>query len=708
MSASNPKIRGTHTDGTQEKTGLEAALRRRKGGAVAYLIGVALLSLLFRAAVPPQAAGLSPADDQLFVRLAHHLLEGAWLGPFDAYTLAKGIFFPAFMATASVMELPLRIAEQLVYLLASGFMGWVVTRLSGSRGLGLLAFTALALNPVPWEASMARVARESLYMALSLAVVAVASILLLEEHGALARRTRCALSAALGAVFAAYWLTREESVWLYPAFGVLVAASLGPMVRSWWQGRLSREAIRKIAGASSVELGISLGVFLILAGSVAAMNYTRYGAFLTSDFREGNFKQACGALMRIKPDVWQRYIVFSEDAANRAYSVSPAATELQSYLTSTWWSKLSCSVLQLNPCPKAVAGGWFMWALRDAVAWAGYYNTEDQAQRFYARLAKEVNEACDTKRISCFAPRSSLVPPFRSEYVRTMIDASQRAVVSLLSLGGGQVGALHSQGTPAQIAFFEEMVGRVTRPEVPIQAKLAISGLVATHGGDPELSVVDAEGQRVAAEVQTKPRPEAEEFFRNRGMKDPKVIQFVLSTDCPASRCRLKVQEPHGDAALAPVIALGQGSDIQENHIWVYVHSVDALPASTPGGAEERDRAIQSLMRPLAAAYAYAMPVLVLVGLAGLVFCCSSLRRVRQHRALLALVAACGTACLARIAMIAYIDASLWPAVHTYYLSAAAPFLILLVVVSLYLGYVTLKVRGSVWLSRARVAAPSR
>jgi hypothetical protein len=681
---------------------------RRKGGAIAYLIGVALLSLLFRAAVPPQAVGLSPADDQLFVRLAHHLLEGAWLGPFDDYTLAKGIFFPAFMATASAMELPLRIAEHLVYLLVSGFMGWVMTRLSGSRGLGMVGFTALAFNPVPWEASMARVARESLYMVLSLAVFALASILWLEDRGALARRTRCALSAVLGAVFAAYWLTREESVWLYPALGVLVAASLSPVVSSWWNGRLSGEAIRKLALASSVELGISSGVFLILAGSVATTNYMHYGAFLTSDFREGNFKKAFGALLRIKPDVWQRYVVFPEDAATRAYSVSPAVAELQSYLTSTGWAAYSCGLLQLNPCPKAVVGGWFMWALRDAVAWAGYYKTEGEAQRFYARLAEEVNEACDTNRIPCLARRSSLVPPFRSEYVRPMMDAAKRAVISLLWLGEGQVGASPSFGAPAQISFFEEIVGRVTPPDVAARTKLTLSGLVATYGGGPEVSVVNAKGQRVAAEIQAQPRPEAEALFRNRGMKDPKVIQFALSTDCPASRCHLKVQEPDGDFAVIPIITLAPGAEIQENHIWISVQNVKTLlfPGAS-GAAAERDRTIQSLMRPLAVAYAYATPFLLLVAMAGIVLCGCSPQRIRQHRALLALVGACAVACLTRVVVIAYIDASFWPAVRTYYLSAAVPFLILLVVVGLYLGYETLRVQWWEWMSRARVAAPN-
>jgi hypothetical protein len=234
-------------------------------------------------------------------------------------------------------------------------------------------------------------------------------------------------------------------------------------------------------------------------------------------------------------------------------------------------------------------------------------------------------------------------------------------------------------------------------------------GLVATYGGDPEVYLVDADGQRVAAAVKTTPRPDAEESFRKEGMEGPKVIQFVLSADCPPSRCHLKVQTPDGDAASSPVITLGQRWEIRQNHIWVYIHGVNTfVSASASSTAEERDRKIQSLMRPLAVAYAYAMPFLVPVAMVSIALCCCSRQRIRKHGALLALVGACAVACLTRVVVIAYIDATLWPAVTTYYLSAAAPFLILLVVVGLYLGYLTLRNMWSLWLSRVRVAEPSR
>ena len=46
-------------------------------------------------------------DDFLFVRQAYYLGAGAWLGPFDNLTLAKGMGYPAFILAAFVSGLPL-------------------------------------------------------------------------------------------------------------------------------------------------------------------------------------------------------------------------------------------------------------------------------------------------------------------------------------------------------------------------------------------------------------------------------------------------------------------------------------------------------------------------------------------------------------------------------------------------------------------------
>jgi len=121
---------------------------------------VAAASLWLRSAVPVFAIGEAGHDDFLFVRLAYYLGSGSWLGPYNNLTLAKGVGYPAFILAAFGAGVPLKIAEQLLYLGACGFSAWLVRRLSGRRWLPFVLFAVLAFSPLMWTAELARVVRE--------------------------------------------------------------------------------------------------------------------------------------------------------------------------------------------------------------------------------------------------------------------------------------------------------------------------------------------------------------------------------------------------------------------------------------------------------------------------------------------------------------------------------------------------------------------
>ncbi|WP_298810852.1 hypothetical protein [uncultured Sphingomonas sp.] len=101
------------------------------------------------------------------------------------------------------------------------------------------------------------------------------------------------------------------------------------------------------------------------------------------------------------------------------YNVSSAARELRPAFEGVigeQWRAPGCESDKLSRCPEILAG-WFQWALRDAVAHAGYYKTAGTAAAFYTRLADEIDTACAAKKLDCLASRSTLAPPFRSDYV---------------------------------------------------------------------------------------------------------------------------------------------------------------------------------------------------------------------------------------------------------------------------------------------------
>jgi len=179
-------------------------------------------------------------DDQLFTRSAGHLLEGDWLGPYDMMTLSKGPTYPLFIAGAYQLNVPLKLAEHGLHLMAAGMLAWAVWRIFRLRTAALAAYVVVALNPAYLGSAASRVTREVIYGSLSLILLS-GVLVFLTYVPALVRRgllravpVGVAAGLAIGAVLAAYYLCREERSWLAPA--LLVAGLAG--AATW--GRIGR------------------------------------------------------------------------------------------------------------------------------------------------------------------------------------------------------------------------------------------------------------------------------------------------------------------------------------------------------------------------------------------------------------------------------------------------------------------------------------
>ena len=129
---------------------------------------------------------------------------------------------------------------------------------------------------------------------------------------------QAAAGALAGLAFACFWLTREESIWLVPAVGLLL---LAPALA------LRRELAQRWRG-----LAAGVGGFVVLAVLpllfVSTMNLRHYGWFGTVEFRAPEFKAAYGALTRpiVGPDLKQ--VPVTRQMREVAYELSPAFAKL--------------------------------------------------------------------------------------------------------------------------------------------------------------------------------------------------------------------------------------------------------------------------------------------------------------------------------------------------------------------------------------------
>ena len=381
-------------------------------------------------------------DDRLFLNIADNLAHGKWLGDYNNLTLAKGMFYPLFVAAAYRIGVPLLLAQQMLYIFACLLLVMAVRPTVRPPLMLLFIFALLLFNPMSYDVGLATmVTREGIYPALALMVAGLTAGFMVRLHRPC--RTPLWWSSGLGLAISAFWLTREEGVWILPFIFICAGFS---MVRTWRTNPAYR--LRLLYWA------LPLSICLLFSGIVAGLNKLHYGIFTTVEFKEPAFVSAYGALTRVKHTNWSPYVLVPRETRDRIYEASPSFSELRPFLEGDigrqWSTPLNKRVIneQMEKDPffaekikeylrkneddlivklwvseKArvfdgtqIPGGWFMWALRDAVAAAGHYSSGTAAADYYGRLAHEINIACNEGRLECYGKHATMMAPWHSEY----------------------------------------------------------------------------------------------------------------------------------------------------------------------------------------------------------------------------------------------------------------------------------------------------
>lgn len=339
----------------------------------------------------------TPHDALNFVEHAKFILAGEWFGTYDVYTLIKQPSFPIYLAAVKEAGISLPLANQLLYALGC-VVACIAVRPIIRNPLPLAAiFIAILFNPFTYSAYAWVAFRSQLNQSLVLLVAACAA-------GILNRRKApppvlLSWSLGLGFSFAAFWLTREESIWLIPCIALVLTAQV---VYSW------RE--RRPAPALALPAIGLLSIWFVSIEIIKTINGLVYGWPVTAERVAGEYVSAYNALARIAAPTSERHVPIPRAARAIAYRVSPAARQLESTFegdNGRFWTRESCRADRV--CDD-IGGGWMEWAFRDAVAGAGYYKSAASARQFYVRLATELDAACDGGTIRCKAKQLTVLP----------------------------------------------------------------------------------------------------------------------------------------------------------------------------------------------------------------------------------------------------------------------------------------------------------
>jgi hypothetical protein len=348
-------------------------------------------------------------DDQLFTRSAGHLLNGDWLGPYDMMTLSKGPTYPLFIAGAYRLNVPLKLAEHGLHLVAAAMLASAVWRIFRLRTAALAAYVVVALNPAYLGSAASRVTREVIYGSLSLILLS-GVLVFLTYVPALVRRgplravpVGLAAGLAIGVVLAAYYLCREERSWLAPALlvaGLAGAATWGRIGRGWIPNSL-------LAGGALAVAG------LVLVGSVRwveTRNREEYGAPIVTDLVEGEIADAYAQWQRVDVGEARRFVVVTRAQRRAVYAVSPAAAELRRALEWTPGRGMWGAGCVLADVCDDYTGAQFIWALRLAAQTTGHMTSAAETHEFFGRLAADIEDACGVE-FDCLPPGVATMPP---------------------------------------------------------------------------------------------------------------------------------------------------------------------------------------------------------------------------------------------------------------------------------------------------------
>lgn len=336
-------------------------------------------------------------DDSLFVLRAFNILNGNYLGTYNDIILSKGIIGSLFIALANITKLGYLKANHLLYFIACLSIIHMLSNVIKSKKWLLIIYIIILFNPISYSDAVSFVYRDGIYISLIMLFFSL-SFEMFFNYKSL--KKIIFYSIAFGITFACIYLCREETMWLYPYLILQYLIITLFIIKD----KFCLNKIKKII--SMVVLPV---VILGLSCTwIATLNYKYYQRFVINDFTSKDFKDAYGALTRIKQDDYINRVPLNRKTRLKLYELSPTFNELKSYLEND-------GLKYTNEYQNEYNEGFLYWAVREGTYKLGYYKNAQKAKDFYKRLGNEINDLCDNNKLSCYSKRSSLTAPFIKE-----------------------------------------------------------------------------------------------------------------------------------------------------------------------------------------------------------------------------------------------------------------------------------------------------
>lgn len=332
----------------------------------------------------------SEHDGGLFISLAHHILNGEWLGPYDHRTLIKGPIYPLFIAASYLLRLPLLLVQHLLYCLACLVFVYVVGGRLKNRLHQFFIFALLLFNPFAADYPLFYIPyRMGLYVPLIVFFFGTLIETIYPRKISLAYCLRWSIY--LGISFTLLWYTREETIWVVPSllFGLLCFLLPFKQERLPFVKRFSVVVMPFIIWGTATM-------------SLSVLNQKYYEVSHIIEIRSEGFTSAYGGILHIKNSTPKQRVVVTRKMREQAYEVSPTLKKLYPYLDGE--RKLY------------LENAFFMWALRRGLEIGALAENAQEAEDFWLQIGSEIQQACNNGRLDCVRSKPSIRPLWHSSF----------------------------------------------------------------------------------------------------------------------------------------------------------------------------------------------------------------------------------------------------------------------------------------------------
>ncbi len=517
-----------------------------------YLLIIAIIKLYIRTGMSIWLSD-SLVDDLLYVDMAENLVNTGWFGAYNVLTLNKMPGYAFFLALCHTLHIPYIFLLEAFYILAVCIAVKAFEHIVNTNIKKNIMLTFLMFSPVCFDSLISlRIYRLAIVPASVLLVVSTYAGLFFRKKESIRKRIGWAVGAGISTFF--FWIIREDSIWLAPYIfgaGIIIVLSCIKMEK------------KKLFS----NIGLVCMIYLIFAAGINGVkfiNYSNYGVYTMTDYKDGNFARATSAIFRVEPETENEYIWVDQATLKKIIDCSPTLGQMEEEIKIYCQRWDSLGVLGVDG---EVEKDYITWALRQAAGYAGFYADAQTAERFWGNVAEEVEAALADGRLAerSGIQISNLAKPIEKGNIDEWLVCTGESIVNVLNYSECSL-VLPTNKVSDEYIRKAEWLTRENIRYKDIIYELKCDGWMFTTDETAEVEIVfvTGTGEKIAAEIENVSRPDVGSYLESEGTAVSNVQKLGFKVQCE-SEDSLRTMEIYVKDNLEYTIDLVQ----QEEALWI-------------------------------------------------------------------------------------------------------------------------------------------